>query len=724
MCCGSEAREMSSLYHFHATTARGLEEILAAELSDLGAEDATVGPAVVNFSGDLALGYKACLWSRTASRILLRIATVAAPDPETLRRSVRDLPWLRHLSPDGTLAVSYTGRGSAITHTNYGAQLVKDGVVDRLRDDTGRRPSVDRDSPDLRLAVHALGDSATVSVDLAGRALHRRGWRREIGAAPLKETLAAGLLYVADWPTIAEAGGGLLDPMCGTGTLLIEAALMAAGTAPGALWASDTPGGWLGHDRDLWRHFVRDARERDGRGTMKLPPIVGTDRDRGMIRSSLRHVETAGLTGLVHVERRDVSDTGAPGDTPGLVITNPPYGERVGEVEQLGALYAALGDRLKAEFPGWTAWVLSGNKEIGKRLGLKVTRRVPVWNGPLECRLLCVPLRTREEDAAAAAVRPGPKPLTGGAEMLANRLLKNLAKVRKRARREGVHCYRFYDRDLPEYALTADWYDGWVHVQEYPRPKDLPDAVARSRLDEAQRAFARVLELPRREISVKRRERGHGAERYRKQAEVGALRPAREGGLELLVNPTDYFDAGLFLDHRLLRARLRSEARGKRFLNLFAYTGAATVAAAGGNAAVTLTVDKSNTYLEWAKKNMARNGFTDPKRHSFVHADVVRWARGPRGQWDIILLDPPSYSASKGMEGSFEIQRDHVSLVKDVAALLAPEGVLYFSNNKRGFKMERDALRGLAVEEITASTIPFDFARNPRIHNAWRITRS
>ncbi len=715
---------MSTQHQFHATTALGLEEILAAELRDLGAQDATPGPAVVTFSGDLALGYRACLWSRVASRILLQLATVNAGDPDALRQGVRDLPWMRHLSPDGTLAVFFTGRGGAITHSNYGAQLVKDGVVDRLRDDTGRRPSVDRDSPDLRLAVHALGDQATISVDLTGRALHRREWRREIGAAPLKENLAAGLLLVAGWPEIAAAGGGLLDPMCGTGTFLVEAALMASGTAPSVLWAVDAPGGWLGHDRDLWRDLVREVRERDGRDSKKIPPIVGTDRDRGMVRASLRHVDTSGLKAAIHIERRELGDVEAPGDKPGLVITNPPYGERVGEMEQLGALYASLGDKLKQGFPGWTAWVLSGNKELGKRLGLKVTRRVPVLNGPLECRLLCVPLRTRAEDAATNAVRPPRKPLTGGALMLANRLKKNLGKVRKQARKEGAQCYRFYDRDLPEYAFTADWYDGWVHVQEYPRPKELPDKVARARIDEAERAFARVLEVPRREISIKRRERGHGAERYRKQAESGELRPAREGHLELLVNPTDYFDAGLFLDHRLLRARIRAEVRGKRFLNLFAYTGAATVAAAGGNASVTLTVDMSNTYLEWAQKNMARNGFTDPDRHSFVRADVVRWARGPRGQWDMILLDPPSYSASKGMEESFEVQRDHISLIKDVAALLSPGGVLYFSNNKRGFTMERDALRGLVIEEITKETIPFDFARNPRIHNAWRITKA
>ncbi|MFH1531754.1 MAG: bifunctional 23S rRNA (guanine(2069)-N(7))-methyltransferase RlmK/23S rRNA (guanine(2445)-N(2))-methyltransferase RlmL [Pseudomonadota bacterium] len=715
---------MSALHQFHATTARGLEEVLAAELRALGATDATAGRALVTFRGDLSLGYRACLWCRTASRILLQIAAVDASGPEALHAGVRDLPWTRHLTPDTTIAVSYTGRGAAITHTNYGAQLVKDGVVDRLRDDTGRRPSVDRDTPDLRLAVHADGDRASISVDLAGHSLHRRGWRRESGAAPLKETLAAGLLLVAGWPEVAAAGGGFLDPMCGTGTLIIEAALIAADTAPGALWAGDEPGGWLGHDRDLWRHQVREARERDRRGTAKLPSIVGTDRDRGMIRAALRHVETAGFVGSIHVERRELSDAEPVGDTPGLLITNPPYGERVGEVEQLGALYAALGDRLKQGFPGWTAWVLAGNLELAKRIGLRVTRRVPVWNGPMECRLLCVPLRTREEDATASAARPAPKPLTGGAEMVANRLRKNLAKITKQAREEGIHCYRFYDRDLPEYALSADWYDGWVHVQEYPRPKELPDAVARARLDEAVRAIARVLELPRREISLKRREREHGADRYRKQAEVGELRPVREGGLELLVNPTDYFDAGLFLDHRPLRARIRAEAAGKRFLNLFAYTGAATVAAAGGNAKVTATVDLSNTYLDWARKNMARNGFTDGDRHSYVHADALRWVCGPRGSWDLILLDPPSYSASKGMEESFEVQRDHVGLIEDVAALLAPGGVLYFSNNKRGFKMDRDAFRGLDVEDITRSTIPFDFARNPRIHNAWRITRS
>ena len=711
-------------HQLHATTARGLEEVLADELRALGAGEVTPGRAVVSFAGDLVLGYRACLWCRTASRILLELTVVDASSPEALHAGVRALPWTDHLSPDGTFAVSFTSHASVITHTNYGGQVVKDGIVDRIRDDTGRRPSVDRDAPDLRLAVHSARDRATISADLVGASLHRRGWRRELGAAPLKETLAAGLLLLAGWPEVAAAGGGFVDPLCGTGTLLVEAGLMAADVAPGVLWASERPGGWRGHDQDLWARLVREARDRDGRGRTRVPPIVGTDQDRGAIRAALRHIDAAGLVGAVHVERRELADAGPVGDAPGLVITNPPYGDRIGEVEQLGALYARLGDTLKKCFPGWTAWVLAGNRDLAKRLGLKVTRRHPVWNGPTECRLLGIPLRTREEDATAAATRQAPKPLTGGAEMVANRLKKNLAKVKRWAAREGIHCYRFYDRDLPEYAFSADWYDGWVHVQEYPRPKDLPDATARARLDDAQRALSRVLEIPRREIFMKRRERGHGADRYRKQVEIGELRPAREGGLELLLNPTDYFDAGLFLDHRPLRARIRTEAQGKRFLNLFAYTGSATAAAAAGDAAATTTVDLSNTYLDWARKNLARNHFTDEARHTFVRADCLRWARTAQDLWDLILLDPPTFSASKGMEGSFEVQRDHVELVLDVAGLLAPGGVLYFSNNKRGFKIDRDALDGLIVEDITPETIPFDFARSPKIHNVWRITRS
>ena len=713
---------MTTPHRLHATTARGLEEVLADELRALGAGEVTPGRAVVSFTGDLALGYQACLWCRTASRILLELAAVDASSPEALHAGVRALPWTDHLSPDGTLAVFFTSHASVITHTNYGGQVVKDGIVDRIRDDTGRRPSVDRNAPDLRVAVHSARDRATISVDLVGQSLHRRGWRRELGAASLKETLAAGLLLLAGWPEVAAAGGSFVDPMCGTGTLLVEAGLMAADVAPGVL--SDSAGGWRGHDQDLWARLVREARQRDGRGKARLPPIVGTDQDRGAIRASLRHIEAAGLVGAVHVERRELADAGPVGDAPGLVITNPPYGDRIGEVEQLGALYARLGDTLKKGFPGWTAWVLAGNQYLAKRLGLKVTRRLPVWNGPTECRLLEIPLRTRAEDAAAAATRQAPKPLTGGAEMLANRVRKNLARLRRQALREEVHCYRIYDRDLPEYAFSADWYDGWVHVQEYPRPKDLPDATARARLDEAQRALSRVLEIPRREIFVKRRERGHGADRYRKQVEIGELRLAREGGLEFLLNPTDYFDAGLFLDHRPLRARIRGEAQGKRFLNLFAYTGSATAAAAAGDAAATTSVDLSNTYLDWAGKNLARNHFTDEARHTFVRADCLRWARTAQDLWDLILLDPPTFSASKGMEGSFEVQRDHVELVLDVAGLLAPGGVLYFSNNKRGFKIDRDALDGLTIEDITVETIPFDFARTPKIHNAWRITCS
>ncbi|MBM4370351.1 MAG: bifunctional 23S rRNA (guanine(2069)-N(7))-methyltransferase RlmK/23S rRNA (guanine(2445)-N(2))-methyltransferase RlmL, partial [Deltaproteobacteria bacterium] len=625
---------METLHRLHATTGRGLEELLARELEGLGARAPEIGHAVVTFTGDLELAYRACLWSRTASRVLLELAVVEASSPEALRENVRALPWGEHLSPDGTLAVTYTEAGSPITHTNYGAQLVKDGVVDRLRDETGRRPSVDRDAPDLRLAVHAGPARAILSVDLAGRSLHRRTWRIGTGPAPVKETLAAGLALLADWPTVAAQGGGLVDPMCGTGTLLIEAALLATDTAPGLLWAGEEPGGWQGHDGTLWRRLLGEARERDRRSGARTPPMVGYDRDRAMIRLALGHVEAAGLTGRIHVERRELGDALPPPGPPGLVLVNPPYGERLGEADELGPLYAKLGDVLKRGFPGWTAWILTGSPELGKQLGLRVTRRHPLWNGPMECRALRLPLRTAEEDAAAAAVRAPRRPLEGGAEMLANRLRKNLAKLGRWTDREDVRCYRIYDRDLPEYALTVDWYDGWAHVQEYPRPADLPGEVAEARLEEARRALSRALEIPRREIFVKRRERQRGADRYRKRGDLGELRPVREGGLELLVNPTDYFDAGLFLDHRPLRARLRSEAGGRRFLNLFCYTGAASVAAAAGGAARTTSVDLSNTYLDWARRNLERNGFTGP-RHELVRADCLRWVREARGSWEL-----------------------------------------------------------------------------------------
>jgi 23S rRNA (guanine2445-N2)-methyltransferase / 23S rRNA (guanine2069-N7)-methyltransferase len=309
--------------------------------------------------------------------------------------------------------------------------------------------------------------------------------------------------------------------------------------------------------------------------------------------------------------------------------------------------------------------------------------------------------------------------------MLANRLRKNLRHLGKWARREGVTCYRVYDADLPEYALAVDLYEEWVHVQEYAPPLTVDPMLAQARLADAMALIPDALGKQADRVVLKVRRRQKGLAQYERQAATGRFREVREGGLRFLVNLSDYLDTGLFLDHRPTRALIRTMMRGGRFLNLFAYTGAATVHAAAGGAASTMTVDMSSVYLDWARRNMALNGFAEGRAHRFIRADCLAWLASPHAErYHVIFVDPPTFSNSKRMgEATFDVQRDHVGLLRSVVPLLARGGLILFSNNFRHFKLHRSAFPDLTVEEITHSTIPPDFQRNPKIHNCWKIAR-
>jgi 23S rRNA (guanine2445-N2)-methyltransferase / 23S rRNA (guanine2069-N7)-methyltransferase len=401
----------------------------------------------------------------------------------------------------------------------------------------------------------------------------------------------------------------------------------------------------------------------------------------------------------------------------GLVVTNPPYGERLGDREQLPQLYRTLGEVLRDRYPGWQAAVLCGDAELGHALGVRADKRYTLYNGTLETVLVTFGLR------AADAPPPAPRPLSEGARMLANRLEKNLRHLRKRLTREDITCYRAYDRDLPEYALAIDVYEDWLHLQEYRAPANVPEHVAAGRVREAVRAASEVFDIPRERIAVKQRRRGKGGSKYGRMDARGEMIEVGEGGLRFLVNLTDYLDTGLFLDHRLVRAKLRELAAGKRFLNLFAYTATASVYAAAGGARETVSVDLSGTYLDWASQNLALNGFTG-EAHRLAQADAMTWLREDRTRYGLIYVDPPTFSNSKRTEADFDVQRDHVELLSACADRLEPDGVLVFSNNFKRFKLDHEALsRCFRIQDWSAASVPFDFARHADIHGCWLLRR-
>ncbi|GFM84213.1 ribosomal RNA large subunit methyltransferase K/L [Pseudomonas cichorii] len=749
---------MSDRYELFLTCPKGLEGLLAEEATALGLQETREHTSAIRGTADMETAYRLCLWSRLANRVLLVLKRFPMKNADDLYEGVLHVDWQDHLEADGTVAVEFSGHGSGIDNTHFGALKVKDAIVDKLRTSDGLRPSVDKINPDLRVHLRLDRGEAILSLDLSGHSLHQRGYRLQQGAAPLKENLAAAILIRSGWPRIAAEGGALADPMCGVGTFLVEAGMIAADIAPNLKRERWGFSAWLGHVPALWRKLHDEALERAAAGLARPPLwIRGYEADPRLIQPGRNNIERAGLSDWIKVYQGEVATFEPRPDQnqKGLVICNPPYGERLGDEASLLYLYQNLGERLRQACLNWEAAVFTGAPDLGKRMGIRSHKQYSFWNGALPCKLLLIkvlpdqfvtgerrtpeqrqieretqveePVSTNHEkklNKNGNPIKPAPvvveqARLSEGGQMFANRLQKNLKQMSKWVRREGIDCYRVYDADMPEYSLAIDLYHDWVHVQEYAAPKSVDPEKASARLFDALAAIPQALNIDKSRVVIKRRERQSGTKQYERQSAQGQFQEVSEGGVKLLVNLTDYLDTGLFLDHRPMRMRIQREAAGKRFLNLFSYTATASVHAAKGGARSTTSVDLSRTYLDWARRNLSLNGFSDKNR--LEQGDVMAWLQACREEYDLIFIDPPTFSNSKRMEGIFDVQRDQVELIDLAMARLAPGGVLYFSNNFRKFVLDENLGQRYAVEEITAQTIDQDFARNSKIHRAWKI---
>ncbi|MFN2327636.1 MAG: bifunctional 23S rRNA (guanine(2069)-N(7))-methyltransferase RlmK/23S rRNA (guanine(2445)-N(2))-methyltransferase RlmL [Chromatocurvus sp.] len=726
---------------FLALCPRGVGSLLTHELATLGATGVRETPAGVFFSGSRATLYRACLWSRLANRILLPLADFDATDPDALYQGLREIPWPELFSAQRSFAVDFHGQTPAIRNTQFGAQRSKDAIVDRFRDDGHQRPNVDRRQAHIRISVQLFKGLARVALDLCGGSLHQRGYRVRAGEAPLKENLAAALLLRADWPGMAARGGALVDPMCGSATFLIEGALMAADCAPALSRQRFAFEAWLSHDARQWEAVLGDARARAAGGLERdLPEIRGYDADPAVVRYAQANIAAAGLQRHVRVSCKPLAELRRPSHRPmgqGLVICNPPYGERLGEKAALRHLYQRLGQVLHDEFDGWDAAVFTADMELGRAIGLRSQRQYAFYNGALKSSLLLFALRdNRLRDAPlqpeAQSASQGEAPvdkalsqnesaLSEGAVMFANRLRKNRRHLASWVKRNGIECYRVYDADMPEYAVAVDIYADWVHIAEYAAPAGVDPEAARVRLEDVLQAVPGALDIAPSRIVLKQRQRQRGAAQYTRQGSSDHLLTVKEGQASLLVNLQDYLDTGLFLDHRPLRFRLAEEARGQDFLNLFCYTGSATVHAALAGARSTTSVDLSNTYLDWLRKNLARNGLAET-RHRLIRDDVRAWLEQGGDDFDVILLDPPSFSNSKRLDDAFDLQRDHPDLIRASMRRLRPHGVMYFSSNKRRFQLDPAMPDEFCCKDVTAQTLDPDFRRGRKPHVCFRFS--
>ncbi|MGV8004108.1 bifunctional 23S rRNA (guanine(2069)-N(7))-methyltransferase RlmK/23S rRNA (guanine(2445)-N(2))-methyltransferase RlmL [Photorhabdus temperata subsp. temperata] len=698
---------MNSLF---ASTARGLEELLKNELEMLGAQSCKIVQGGVHFHGDDSVMYKSLMWSRLASRILLPLNEFNIYSDLDLYLGVQSIDWSQVFSVDSTFSVHFSGTNEEIRNTQYGALRVKDAIVDSFIRKLDQRPNVAKQQPDIRINVFLNKEKASVALDLSGEGLHIRGYRDLAGQAPLKENLAAAIILRSGW----QVDTPMVDPMCGSGTLLIEAAMMATDRAPGLHrdhWGFTA---WLKHDEEIWREVTAEAQIRFRKGLQETNTrFVGSDIDRRVLDMARSNARRAGVAQLITFQQGDASrlENPLPEGPVGTVLSNPPYGERLESEPALVALHSLFGRVMKSRFPGWCLSLFSASPELLSCLQLRAEREFKAKNGPLDCVQKNYQLSDKPHSSEMDM-----------AEDYANRLRKNEKKFTKWAKQQGIDCYRLYDADLPEYNVAVDRYADKVVIQEYAPPKSVDANKARQRLFDVISATMQVLGLSSNQLVLKTRQRQKGKSQYEKIAEKQEFFLVNEYGAKFWVNLADYLDTGLFLDHRIARKMLGEMSEGKDFLNLFAYTGSATVHTGLGGARSTTTVDMSRTYLEWAERNLQANGLSG-RQHRLIQADCLAWLAQTHEQFDLIFIDPPTFSNSKRMEDTFDVQRDHIMLMKQLKRLLRRGGTLMFSNNKRGFKMDFSELEkiGLVAEEITSKTQSQDFARNRQIHNCWLL---
>ncbi len=708
---------------FLALTSPGIEVLLADEIKSLGGEQVVQKPEGVYFSASMALGYKISLWTRLATRVMLKLGEGDALNKDQLFKAASSINWLEHFTSDTTFAIDFVGYSEEIRNSQFGGLTIKDAIVDQFREQGFERPNVDKKSPQISFQARLLRDHVSIYLDFSGRGLFQRGYREHSGAAPLKENLAAALIIRSGW--LADTSKPLVDPMCGSGTILIEAVAMATKQAPSIHRASWGFESWLKHDEDLWQGQLNKAKDDSASALNDAQnsslKVFGVDIDARVINTAQQNTRNANVQRFIEFRCQNTNDMKNAYGHSGTILFNPPYGERIGELPELVENFVLFGQKLKSQFIDWRVAILTSNVELLAMLKLSSFKRYKFKNGPLDCQFALY--NVDKKQLAKDAVNPESS-FAEEDSAFANRLKKNTKSLKGWLKSNQIDCYRLYDADIPEYNVAIDIYGDYLVIQEYAAPKTIDEQKAKKRLQEVLYWAPKVLQVPTDKVILKTRAKQTGKNQYQRVDKSKQSITINEHGALFKINLWDYLDTGLFLDHRKTRQIVAKKSKNKSLLNLFAYTGSVSVQAALHGASSITTVDMSNTYLNWAQDNFDLNKLNGHK-YQFIQADCLDWLKKNTTAFDIVFIDPPTFSNSKRMEDSFDVQRDHVALITDALKSLAAGGEIFFTNNKRNFKMDFDAMAelGLQAQAMSDVTRDKDFARNKHIHNSWSITR-
>ena len=709
-----------------AACAFGLESVVKWELKDLGFESRVVSPGRVGFKGDWDAVAKTNLWLRSADRVLIQLAQFEASDFDDIFETLKQFDWSEWLPADASFPVTGRSRHSKLTSVPAVQRTAKKAIVEAMlkQHGCGQLPE---SGPEYSLDIALLNDHATVTLDTTGPSLHKRGYRTSYGEAPIKETLAAAMVMLSVW----NPDRPLIDPFCGSGTIAIEAALIGRGIPPG----KNRTFSWQDWSQTRSISALGFVMNRQQRGTELQ--ISATDIDATVLKLARRNAERAGVEADIHFQQKPFEELRSKRKY-GCIITNPPYGERLGDERRLMPLYRSIPAVLQ-RLPSWSHFIITSMPRFEAIIQKSATRRRKLFNGRIECMYYQflgprppknqpnVELEKPEEpdirqtDAVFGTLQPGDEEQ---AELFATRLLKRAKHLRRWPTKQGITCYRLYERDIPELPFVVDRYESHYHITEYERPHDRNPGRHAAWLELMKKTVARIFEAPIQNVHLKTRRRQSGSLQHNKQSSAGKKRIVTESQLKFLVNLSDYVDTGLFLDHRKTRAMVRNEASEKRFLNLFCYTGSFSVYAAAGGAKMTTSVDWSKSYLDWARENMALNGFAGPE-HRFVRSGTMEFLHRlkPSEQFDLVVVDPPTFSNSKRTDDVWDVQRDYGELLNRIRLHVSVGGVVYFSTNFRKFRFDADLLDDFEIRDISRQTVPDDF-RNKKIHRCWRLVRS
>lgn len=695
--------------YLFASTNFGTEQLLKKELLDLGVKNLNIKHRGVYYEANELLLYKTLMWSRVASRVFLYIKKFSINNIKDLYNNIYNINWTDFFDVNNTFMVNFKGTNNIIRNSLFGSLIVKDAIVDQFNKKYHFRPNVDLITPNIRIKVLILNENIIyVMLDLSGDPLHKRGYRQLCNSTPIKENLAAAIVLNSGW----KKNTPIIDPMCGSGTLLIEAAMISCDKAPGlnrVKWGFKF---WKKYNKSLWEDIYKTAQKRFEIGLKKCSKnhFIGYDYNPETIEKAKINTEKAGLSKIIQFFTKNLNylqNTYNKKET-GMLLSNPPYGEREETESQLVGLYIQLSVISKKYFKNWKLSIFSASNFLLNFLQMQSHKEYVLKNGSLNC------IQKNYQIFLDYSIAENNE--------YQNRLRKNFKKLKNWTKRENIECFRVYNADLPNYNIIVDIYKKWIIIQEYKAPKTVNYKKAHQRLCNAIYYTKETLSIDINNIILKIRKKNKNKTQYQKLFNKKNFIKVREHNAIFLVNLTDYLDTGLFLEKRLIRKLIGKMSEGKDFLNLFSYTGTATVYAALGNANSTTSIDISNTYIKWSIRNMSINNLSNSK-HSFIQTNCLDWIKKTEKKFDLIFINPPTFSNSKNMNKCFELKKDFFEIMTDLKRILRKNGNIIFSSSTHNFTINLDIFNKIKLyaKNITKKTQCKDYIKNSKIYHSWII---